>query len=104
MKHLTQIAIITTGLLLAFSANAADYKTDSELFTECKASINAQFENVDRIKLSNLTSRKGVFKAKMKVIADGQRTKVLCTIANDQVVTLTCIGDSNCPASSIAAN
>ena len=104
MKRLTQITLIAMSFALAFSANAGTSKTDSELLTLCKASVGAQFEKVDRIKLSNLSSRRGVFKAKLKVTADGQRSRVLCTIAPDQSLTLTCTSDANCPVSSIAAN
>lgn len=104
MNRFTQSALIATGLVLSFSTNATTSKTDSELFTECKTSINAQFENVERIKLANISSRRGVFKAKMKVMANGQRSNVLCTIADNQVVALTCSSGSACPESSIAAN
>jgi len=104
MKGFTQITLLTLSFALTFSAYAAKSKTDSQLLTECKASVSSQFDQVERIKLSNLSSRRGVFKARLKVTADGERSRVLCTIADGQALTLTCINDANCPATSIAAN
>ena len=105
MQKLTKIALVATALSFSLSSNATGSKSDSELFAECKASIYDQIENVERIKLSNLSSRRGVFKAKLKVKADGQRSSVLCTIEQDNVVALTCTsGGATCPSSVVAAN
>lgn len=103
MQKLTKIALVAIALSFSLSSNAAGSKSDSELFAECTASIYDQIENVERIKLSNLSSRRGVFKAKLKVKADSQRSSVLCTIKEDNVVALTCTSAS-CPSSVVAAN
>lgn len=104
MNRLTKTALLTAGLALSLTSNAGNYKTDSQLLTECKNSIQTQFEGVDSIKVANISSRRGSFKAKMKVKVNGERSKMVCTISEDQVVALTCASGTACPASSIAAN
>lgn len=104
MNTLMKTALLTAGLALSLSANAGNAKTDGELLSECKNSVNAQFEGVDGIKVANISSRRGIFKAKMKVNVNGERSKVLCTISGDQSVALTCANGSACIAESIAAN
>ena len=102
MNRIAKIAVIAAGLAFSFSAQAGS-KTDSQLLTECKASVNEQFENASKVRVANITSRRNVFKAKFKVSAEGERSVVLCTIAGDQPVALTCL-NGNCPADMIAAN
>jgi len=104
MKHLVKTVMLTASLALSLTATAGDYKTDGQLLTECKNSINTQFEGVESIKVGNISSRRGTFKAKMKVKVNGERSKMLCVISDDQPLALTCANGTSCPASTIAAN
>jgi len=101
MNTFTKTALVITGLTLSFGAAA---KTDANYLAECKASVNAQFESVNKIKVASINSRRNVFKAKLRVKADGQRSMVLCEIRGDQPVALNCIKGKACEAGSIAAN
>jgi len=103
MNRLNKIALLSiTSLVFSFSANAGNHKTDGQLLTECKSSITAQFDSIDSIKATNISSRRGIFKAKLRVKANGERSTMLCTLKHGQPVALTCT-KGECPANTIAA-
>lgn len=103
-KLLSTLAIsFTAALLVASPSMAAEARSDSALLSDCSNSISAQFETADSIKAANITSRRGIFKAKFRVSAEGERSTVLCTIKEDQIAVLSCVNGAVCASSSIAA-
>ncbi|RBP53308.1 hypothetical protein [Arenicella xantha] len=104
INTLTLLAISSiAALTIVLPANAADGRSDSALLSDCTANVAAQFDSADSIKASNITSRRGVFKAKFRVSTDGERSTVLCTIRDDQAIALSCVSGANCTASGIAS-
>jgi uncharacterized protein (UPF0333 family) len=101
MNRISKIAILALGISLSFSAQAGS-KSDSQLLAECKSSIAQQFESIDKLKASNITTRRNAFKAKFRVSTQGERLTVQCNIVGDQPVALTCVTGS-CPADMVAA-
>lgn len=103
MNKLFKTALIAASLSLSFGA-AASPKTDANHLADCKTSVRAQFDSVSKIDIASINSRRNVFKAKLRVKADGERSMVLCEIRGDQVVALNCLKGKTCETASIASN
>ncbi len=100
MKKFAKTALIAAGLSLSFGATA---KTDASYLADCKASVKQQFDNVSKIKVANINSRRNVFKAKLRVKVDGERSMVLCEIRDNQEVALNCLKGAACSSAALAS-
>ncbi len=103
MNKLIKSALVVTAFSLSFGAAAAP-KTDANYLAECKNSVRAQFDSVTKIDTASINSRRNLFKAKLRVTADGQRSMVACEIRGDQPVALECVKGDACKVSTIAAS
>ncbi len=82
MKALLKSTVVMTAVLMTVTATAAQASQNKHL-TDCKSMINAEFNDVKRIKLAGLKERRGNFTAKFRVSADGQRASYTCTVEKD---------------------
>ncbi len=103
MKLFSKAALIAAATLVTFNASAAP-RTDANYLAECKASVRAQFDDVQRIDVASMSSRRNLFKAKMRVKADGIRTLVACEIRGDQPVALNCLKGATCKGADLASS
>ena len=81
MKTILKSTAVISALLVTVSATAGT--TKGQALTDCKTMINAEFENVKRIKLANLKDRRGKVIAKFRVSADGENASYTCTVERD---------------------
>ena len=102
-NKLIKTALIVAGLSLSFGATAGS-KTDSNYLAECKTQIKAQYGSVNKIDIASISSKRNLFKAKLRVKADGERSLVLCEIRGEQPIALNCLKGNVCETNSIAAN
>jgi hypothetical protein len=96
--------ILAASLLISATAGASVKRTDNEMLADCIDSVNAQYQNIDSVKAANITSRRNFFRARLRVVADGERSSMTCVIRGDQAIALTCKSGDSCPANVIAAN
>ncbi len=87
MKNIIKSAVIASSLVFALPT-LADQKSDNALLTECKQSINDTMEGVTNVRVSKIKSRRGLFTAKFRVTANGERSVVECTSDKGSAVTL----------------
>jgi len=96
MKTLINTLFISAAL---FTVSNAIAKSDSEYLSECKAQVMAEYGEVESIKVANINSKRKVFKAKLKVRANGEKSLFNCEIRQVTPVVLTCLkgacGDTN---------
>ena len=96
MKTLINTLFISAALLTVSNAIA---KSDSEYLSDCKAQVMAEYDEVESIKVANINSKRKVFKAKLKVRANGEKSLFNCEIREVTPVVLTCLkgacGDTN---------
>lgn len=78
MKTLLKSTAVLTALIVTASATAAP--SQGQHLAQCKQMINAEFNDVKRIKMANLKERRGTMTAKYSVSADGQRAIYTCTV------------------------
>ena len=78
MKSLINILLLSITMAYSLNTFAADDNAD---LTQCRAHVSAEFEGADRLKTMHIKSRQKFFEAKFKVIEDGERAIVLCSIA-----------------------
>lgn len=102
-NKLVKTALVATGLILSFGATAGS-KTDANYLAECKSQIKAQYDSVNKIDIASISSKRNLFKAKLRVKADGERSLVLCEIRGEQPIALNCLKGNVCDTSSIASN
>ncbi len=99
--------LINTALVAAMitipSLPAMAAKTDAANLAQCKSSIQAQIDSVNKIDIASVNSRRNLFRAKLRVKADGNRSLVLCEIRDQQAVAITCLKGRACDTSSIAS-
>ncbi len=103
MNNLIKTVLITTGLSLSLGATAGS-KTDSNYLAECKSQIKAQYGSVNKIDIASISSKRNLFKAKLRVKADGERSLVSCVIRGEQPIALNCLKGNVCDTSSVASN
>lgn len=103
MKNLIKSALVVAAFSLSFNASAAN-KTDANYLAECKQTVRAQFEDVSKIKVASIISRRNLFKAKLRVTSSGERAMVACEIRGEEPVALSCLKGAACEASTIASN
>ena len=102
MNTFAKIAVLTAALSLSMGATAGA-KTDANYLAECKAGVKAQFESVEKIDVASINSRRHLFKAKLRVKADGERAIVACEIRGDQPLALNCLKGNVCNVKSVAS-
>lgn len=102
MKKLTKSITLVVTLLASLSAHAG--QTDNQNLTLCKASVQSELAGVEKVKLANLKSRRGEFQAKFRVVANGERSMVLCKLDKQQVVAISCVTGTACDASNVASS
>ena len=103
MKNLIKSALVVAALSLSLNVSAAT-KTDAGYLAQCKETVKAQFDAVSKIDVASMNSRRNLFKAKLRVVADGERSLVACEIRGEQPVALNCLKGAACEAGSLAAN
>ena len=84
MKTLRNISITAAAILLSSNALAAEPLSDSQLLGQCKNLAKGQFEDVKRVKMTNMKSTRGTFKAKFRVTSKNDKGMFLCTIERGQ--------------------
>ena len=103
MKNLITCAVFASTLVFAVST-LADQKSDNALLTECKTSISESIEGVTNVKVSTIRSRRGIFTAKFRVTANGDRSVMTCTSEDGAPIALSCVSGSACEAAQVVAN
>ncbi len=103
MKSLSKVALVAASLALSLSANVSA-KSDSRYLAECKNTVRAQFNDVEKIDIASINSRRNLFRAKLRVKADGERALVTCEIRGDEPIALTCKKGKACGTQSVAAS
>lgn len=84
MKSLLAISLVSFVFFAAVNASAAQQPSKNQLLTQCKSLINAEFDDVNRIKMTKMKSRRGNFEAKFRVFTDDERAMYLCTVEKNQ--------------------
>ncbi len=77
MKNIIKFAVITASLVFA-APTFADQKSDNALLTDCKNTISESMEGVTNVKVATIRSRRGIFTAKFRVTANGERSVMEC--------------------------
>ena len=103
MKNLIKSAVIASTLLVA-APSFADAKSDNALLTQCKQDIYANVDGVTNVDVARIKSRRGVFTAKFKVTANGDRMVMQCTSEDGSAIAVTCVSGASCNAPSVVAN
>lgn len=102
MNNLFKTALVVAAFSLSMNASAST-KTDANYLAECKQTVRAQFDDVSKIKIASMSSRRTGFKAKLKVVSNGERATVACEIRDGQPVALSCLKGAACEATTIAS-
>ncbi len=100
MKTLINTLLVASALIVGGNAFA---KSDSELISACKAQVVAEYGEVDRIKVANINSKRTVFKAKLKIKANGEKSLYSCEIRRQEPAVVACLKGA-CDAGKVAAN
>lgn len=107
MKHFLKTSLLKTTLvaisLSVLGVANAGAKSDSDYLADCKASIHTQFDQVSKVDIASLNSRRNLFRAKFRVKSEQGRSMVLCEIKDGQVATLDCLKGKMCDANNIAS-
>ncbi|MCH2189715.1 MAG: hypothetical protein MK188_02165 [Gammaproteobacteria bacterium] len=103
MKNLIKSVLVVAAVSLSFNASAEN-KTDADNLADCKQSVRTQFDDVSKIKVASINSRRNLFKAKLRVTSKGERAMVACEIRGEEPVALSCLKGAACEASTIASN
>lgn len=96
MKALINSLAVTAILITSVSTQSAAAMTDNQRVTQCRASVAAAIDGLERSKVSNIRSHRGVFQAKFKVVANGERSVVLCKQDSDQQIVVSCLKGDAC--------
>lgn len=84
MKTLRNIGITAAAILLSGNTFAAKPLSDGQLLGQCKNLAKGQFEDVKKVKMTNMKSTRGTFKAKFRVTSKNDKGMFLCTIESGQ--------------------
>ena len=103
MKNLVKSALLVAAISLSTNVLAAP-KTDANYLAECKRTVKAQFDSVNKIEVAGMSSRRNLFKAKLRVVANGERSMVACEIRGDEPVALNCVKGNTCESGTVASN
>lgn len=103
MKNVLKVAVIASSLLIS-APSFADAKSDNALLTQCKQDIYANVEGVTNVDVARIKSRRGVFTAKFKVTANGERMVMQCASEDGSAIALTCVSGENCSVNDLVAN
>ena len=95
MKTLRNIAIAATTCLIFDSAFAAKPLTENQLLGQCKALASSQFENVTKVKMTNMKNTRGTFRAKFRVTAENDKGMFLCTVEKKQIANIVRLDTQN---------
>ncbi len=99
MKTLINTLIVSTALVTGASAFA---NTDAQQLSACKARIMHEYGDIERIKVSHINSKPKVFKAKLKVRANGEKSLYHCQIPKGDAAVVSCLKGA-CKAEDVAA-
>lgn len=102
MKTLINSMAVAAFLITSVSAQAAAGMTDNERLTECRAQVKASIAGVEKTKVAKIRSHRGSFEAKFKVVANGERSLVLCKQGSDQLFVVSCLKGGACTAANEA--
>ncbi len=100
LKTLASSLVISIALIAGSQAIA---KTDNELLADCKAQVLAEYGSVERVKVANINSKRNLFKAKLKVRANGEKSLYACEIRGEAPVEVACLKGA-CDAGKVAVN
>jgi len=84
MKLFVNVVLIGSALLLSTNAIAAKPFTQGQALSQCRALANTQFEDVTRFKAIHMKTKRGQFKAKLRINTANERGMFLCTVERDQ--------------------
>ncbi|MEM7360161.1 MAG: hypothetical protein AAF431_13750 [Pseudomonadota bacterium] len=82
MKLSIASTLVAVALMTSMTVHAKS--SEGQMLSQCKTAINAQFEDVNKIRLVNLKTRKNTFTAKLRVISEADRAMYTCTINGDE--------------------
>ena len=103
MKNLIKSAIIASTLIVA-APSFADAKSDNALLTECRQDIKANGEGATNADVARIKSRRGLFTAKFKVTANGERFVMQCASEDGTTVAITCVDGTGCDSAQVVAH
>lgn len=96
MKTLAKLTLAAATLTFSLSAVASDYNTDGQRYSACKIQVIQQFDDIKRIKIKDMKTRRGVFHSMLKLSSSkgGKPLLVSCTIDEGDKIAVSCLNDA----------